>query len=170
MRRAWRIGRILLLPAIGLAVAVAVAPNRAALEVHIWLLVMLGLALLAFIGLVTAAYPRSRTPFDARLVRKTPSVERPSALARLEREVSMSGSAAFDLHFRLRPTITALAAELLFSRRGIDLDREPERARSVVGPDVWELVRPERPAPTERHGAGIGEAGLDAVVIGLERI
>ena len=72
MRRARRVGRVLLLPAIGLAVAIAVAPNRAALEIHVWLLVVLGLALLAFVGLVTAAYPRTRSPFDASLVPAEP--------------------------------------------------------------------------------------------------
>ena len=82
----------------------------------------------------------------------------------------MAGSAAFDLHFRLRPTVTALAAELLSSRRGIDLDAEPERARLVLGQDAWELVRPDRPAPPERHAPGIGEAELGAVVSALERI
>ena len=170
MRRVWRIGRILLLPAVGLGVAIAVAPNRAALEIHVWLLVVLGIALLAFIGLVTAAYPRTRSPFDASLVRPTSSVERPAALSRLEREISMAGSAAFDLHFRLRPTVTALATQLLSSRRGIDLDAEPERARLVLGQDAWELVRPDRPAPPERHAPGIGEAELGAVVSALERI
>ena len=66
----------------------------------------------------------------------------------------MAGSAAFDVHFRLRPVIAELAAELLSSRRGIDLERDPERAHAVLGDDVWELVRPDRPQPAERHGSG----------------
>ena len=78
-----------------------------------------GVALLAFIGA-----RHGRLPAHALALRREPrrgrprSVERPAALSRLEREVSMAGSAAFDLHFRLRPTVTALAAELLSSRRG----------------------------------------------------
>ena len=82
----------------------------------------------------------------------------------------MAGSAAFDVHYRLRPTVTELAAELLSARRGIDLEREPERARAVLGDDAWELVRPDRPQPAERHGAGIDEATLDRVVTALERV
>ena len=102
MRRARRVGRLLLLPAIGLAVAVAVAPNRAALEVHVWLLVVLGLALLAFVGLVTAAYPRTRSPFDASLVRRRP---RWSAL-----QPSHASSARSRWRGRPRSTSTSASA------------------------------------------------------------
>jgi hypothetical protein len=170
MRRAWQVVRLLLLPTIGLAVALAIAPNRATLEVHVWLLVVLGLALLALIGLVAAGYPHSPSPFDASLVRHVSPIERPSALSRLEREVSMAGSAAFDVHFRLRPTVAPLAAELLSSRRGIDLERDPARTQAVLGDEAWELVRPDRPMPPDRHGAGIGAGELEAVVTSLERL
>ena len=86
MRRAWRVGRLLLLPTIALAAALAIAPSRAALEVHIWLLVVLGLALIAFLALVDAAYPRTASPFDASLIRHSEPPQRPASLARLERE------------------------------------------------------------------------------------
>ena len=82
----------------------------------------------------------------------------------------MAGSAAFDVHFRLRPVIAELAAELLSSRRGIDLERDPDRAHAALGDDVWELVRPDRPQPAERHGSGIDEAQLGRVVTALERV
>ena len=170
MRRAWRIVRLPLLPTLALAAALAIAPSRAALEVHVWLLVVLGIALLAFLALVGTAYPRAASPFDASLVRATEPVQRPSPLVRLEREVSMAGSAAFDLHLRLRATVSAIATELLASRRGIDLRSDPEAARAVLGEDVWELVRPDRPAPTVRHAPGIGDAELERVVTALERI
>ena len=117
--------------------------ERATLAIHIWLLVVLGLAFLAFMRLVQAAYPRTPSPFDG----EPPASGRspPSGRARstrLEREVSMAGSAAFDVHYRLRPSIVELAAGLLSSRRGIDLEREPDRAQAALGDDVWELVGP----------------------------
>jgi hypothetical protein len=123
MRSAWRVTELLLLPTIGLAVALALAPDRAALEVHVWLLVVLGLALLAFLGIVRATYPTGASPFASSLRRQDVTVERPAALVRLEREVSMAGSAAFDVHFRLRPALVELAAELLTAKRGADLGR-----------------------------------------------
>ena len=101
-------------------------PTRAALEVHVWLLVVLGLALLAFLGIVQAAYPRTPSPFAASLAPAARSpASAPQPLARLEREVSMAGSAAFDVHFRLRPTIVG-------ARDGAALGapRDRPRARS----------------------------------------
>jgi hypothetical protein len=66
--------------------------------------------------------------------------------------------------------VTDLAAELLRSRRGIDLEQEPDRARAALGDDVWELVRPDRPLPSDRHAAGIDEPSLERMVVALERL
>ena len=171
MRRARWVTQLVLLPTIVLGVALAVAPQRATLEVHVWLLVVLALALLVSLAVVQAAHPRTPSPFAASLRRPPAAAEhRPDALVRLERVMSMAGSTAFDVHYRLRPAITALAAELLSARRGIDLDRDPERARAALGEDVWDLVRPDRPQPPERHDAGIGEDALDRVVTTLEHL
>jgi hypothetical protein len=170
MRRAWHVGQLFLLPSVVLVVAVLITPQRATLAIHVWLLVVLGLAFIAFMRLVQLLYPRTPSPFDGSLRRVQRSAERPGSLSRLEREVSMAGSAAFDVHFRLRPVIAELAAELLSSRRGIDLARDPERAQAALGEDVWEIVRPDRPQPAERHGLGISEARLGRVVTALESV
>ena len=170
MRRAWSVIQLVLLPSLGLVVALLIAPQRATLAIHVWLLIVLGIAFLAFMRLVQALYPRIPSPFDGSLRRQQPSAERPGSLSRLEREVSMAGSAAFDVHFRLRPVVTELAAELLSSRRGIELERDPDRAHAALGDDVWELVRPDRLPPDERHGSGIDEAQLGRVVTALERV
>jgi hypothetical protein len=170
MRRAWQVGQLFLLPSVVLLVAVLIAPQRATLAIHVWLLVVLGLAFIAFMRLAQLLYPHTPSPFDGSLRRAQRSTERPGSLSRLEREVSMAGSAAFDVHFRLRPVITELAAELLSSRRGIDLARDPERAQAALGEEVWEIVRPDRPQPAERHGSGIDEARLGRVVTALESV
>ena len=57
MRRTWRVGQLFLLPSLGLLVALLVAPQRATLAIHVWLLVELGLAFLAFMRLVQAPLP-----------------------------------------------------------------------------------------------------------------
>jgi hypothetical protein len=170
MRRAWRVIQLLLVPSLALLLALLLAPQRATLEIHVWLLVVLGLAFVAFMRLVQELYPRVSSPFDGSLRRSQAAVERPGSLSRLEREVSMAGSAAFDVHFRLRPVVTGLANELLSSRRGIDIERDPERAHEALGDDVWEIVRPDRQQPAERHGSGIDDATLGRVVTALERV
>ena len=170
MRRAWGVIQLLLLPSLGLVVALLIAPHRATLAIHVWLLIVLGLAFLAFMRLVQALYPRVPSPFDGSLSRHQPAAERPAALNRLEREVSMAGSAAFDVHFRLRPRSRELATELLSARRGIDLEREPERAQRSARRRCLGARSPRSAAPAERHGSGIDEARLDRVVTALERV
>ena len=82
----------------------------------------------------------------------------------------MAGAAAFDVHFRLRPMLVELAGELLLARRGIDLERSPERAHAVLGDDTWEIVRPDRPQPRQRHDPGMSQAKLDRIVTALEHV
>jgi hypothetical protein len=170
MRLAWRVTELLALPTIGLGVALALAPDRAKLAVHVWLLVVLGLSLVTLLTVVHSAYPSTPSPFAASLRRPAVPVERPGSLTRLEREVTMAGASAFDVHYRLRPGLVELAAGLLSSRRGIDLEREPIRSRTVLGDDAWELVRPHRPPPTQRLDPGITAADLARVVTALEQV
>ena len=169
MRRMRRAVGLILAPTILLAFALAAAPTHAAVEVHAWLLVVLGIALVALAGHAAAAHRREQSPFETSLRPEPRVVERPAGLARLERQLTMA-KRAIDLHARLRPFVTDLSAELLLARRGIDLQREPERARAALGEDVWELVRPDRAAPEDRHAAGIDEATLERMVTALERL
>ena len=46
----------------------------------------------------------------------------------------------------LRPIVREIAAARL-ARHGVSLDRQPERARALLGAQTWELVRPDREAP-----------------------
>jgi len=165
-----RVVELLALPTIALGAALVLVPDRSGLAVHVWLLVVLSLVLLALMGFARAAYPPTRSAFVAGLRRPAVAAARPGSLAHLEREVSIAGSSAFDEHQRLRPAVAEIAADLLASRRGIDLGREPDRARAVLGDDVWELIRPDRPQPTDKLERGIDEAGLERVVASLERI
>ena len=83
MRRAWHVGQLFLLPSLVLLVALLIAPQRATLAIHVWLLVVLGLAFIAFMRLVLALYPGVPSPFDGSLRRHQPSAERPGSLSRL---------------------------------------------------------------------------------------
>lgn len=170
MRRVWRVTEWVFLPTVALAVVLVIAPDRSALAVHIWLLVMLGLAFVALLRAVGVAYPTGHSPFLASLEQGSLPLQRPLSLARAEREVSMAGASAFDVHFRLRPVLVDLAGDLLASRRGIDLQREPERARAALGASAWEIVRPDRPEPEERNDPGIGLPELDRVITALEHV
>jgi hypothetical protein len=170
VRVAWRATELLLLPTIGLAVVLVVVPGRSELALHVWLLVVLGLALLALVRAVHSTYPRTPSPFAASLQPSRETIERPVSLVRVERELAIGASSAFDVHHRLRPAFTELATSLLSWRRGIDLDADPDAARAVLGDDLWELIEPDRPAPAERAGPGLDERAVERVVTALERI
>jgi hypothetical protein len=88
-------------------------------------------------------------------------------LARLDRIVSIATTDAGDLHLRLRPILREIAADGL-RHRGVDLDADPEAARALLAPDTWELVRPDRPRPTDAFAPGLRPAQLDAVLDDLE--
>jgi hypothetical protein len=88
----------------------------------------------------------------------------------LVHDVKQSAASAFHLHVRLRPILREVAAHRLWMRFGVDLDREQERARGLIGAEAWELVRPERPSPSDRLARGPRPSDLRRVVEDLERL
>ena len=96
--------------------------------------------------------------------------ERLPQLATLERGLDSGRWSTLDLHHRLRPLVCEIAAARLARGHGVDLERETERAHALVGPRVWELVRPEREPPQERLAPGWPPKELWALVEELEGI
>jgi hypothetical protein len=88
----------------------------------------------------------------------------------LVHDVQQSVASSFHLHTRLRPLLREIAAHRLSMRFGVDLDREHERARELIGGEAWELVRPERPSSSDRLASGPPASHLSKVVEELERI
>jgi hypothetical protein len=122
---------------------------------------------------MVSALRRAYPPAASLRPRRGPRAQRrevPGTLARIEQEVALAVAGSFDLHHRLRPRLRGLAIDLLAARRGIALDGDPERARSALGDETWELVRPDRPPPEDRRARGIPIQDLDHVVESLERL
>ena len=161
--------RALVLPTLILLFTVGVVPGRLPLAIRFYALgvcaVALGLGLLA----LRRAYPRT-TPLRPRADAGPRGRKPPPTLARMEDELALGVSGAFDLHHRLVPRLRAIAAGLLSSRRRVSLDRDPDEARRIVGEETWELIRPDRPPPEDRLARGIAPDGLARVVDSLERI
>jgi hypothetical protein len=146
-----------------------VLPGRAALVGHVWLVVVLALALGVALGRLRRELPRRPSSFEAAFATRRPTRARPASLARIEREVTLATGTAFDVHFRLRPMLRSLSAGLLL-RRGVDIERSPERAAALLGPDVWELVRPNRQAPDDRAAPGVPIETVERALADLERL
>ena len=100
-----------------------------------------------------------------------PSVRRgppPAQFVRLERIVGWSCASGMNVHTRLRPVLVEIAEARLL-RRGLRLERDVE-ARRLLGPAVWELVRPDRPASRGRDAPGISPRQLEEILDVLEAL
>ena len=159
------------LPTLAFVVAIVLAPGRADLIIHVYLVVVAGGVLTGLVvALARSLDPVEPSLFDLGLRQSNRPVERVKQLEQLEREVTLGRYNAWDLHTRLRPTLRETAGGLLAARRGVDLEREPERAASLLGADGWELVRPDHTPPQHRHAPGVDAAVLDGAISALERL
>jgi hypothetical protein len=153
--------------ALGLLLARVFEPGRFALELDVFVLAVGGLALVDAVVLIREAYPLE--PPVSRLARalerEEEEPERLPELQRLERELTMATATSFDLHTRLRPLAREIAATRLASR-----GHRLEESEEELGEELWALVRPDRPVPTDRHGAGISVESLRGIVDRLEAL
>lgn len=131
---------------------------------------------LAFIWTVTLATLVSGAPADRSVVaplwrrRRPQSIELPADLESLQLAVELALSSEFDRHYRLRPWLVETSAGLLAGRRGVDFASDQERSALLLGPELWELVRPERPEPPGRGRQELDPAQLERMVASLEAL
>jgi hypothetical protein len=109
-----------------------------------------------------------RSPFE-RAPEKPEEPQPIPELDRIGRLVVLGGANEFDLHYRLRPLLRQISAERLQDHYGVDLDREPERAKALLGDGLWEVVRPDRQVG-RRRGPGLPPAELAGHVARLEEL
>jgi len=150
--------------------AVLVGVDRTDLVLDTYLLYAGALVALAAARISRLAFPAPRGTVPTVLTPRPPRYVHPESLAAMTDDVALAQSGEFDVHFRLRPLLRDIATAGLAMQSGIDLDRQPERARERLSPETWELVRPDRPRPERGKTTGIEAASLTAVVDELERI
>ncbi len=127
-------------------------------------------AVLLAAGAVAAIVLLPPVPRAQRRRRARPvAAARPRGLSAMERQVGLARGSAGDVHERLAPLLRDIARDRL-ATAGIDLDRDPDVAAEALGPDTWELVRPDRPPPPDRHGPGAAPAAIRTAVARLEEI
>ena len=151
------------------AVALVAAPERRELILDIYVLVLGGIAVIRLVTLTRRRrMPGERSEFDDALLATHRPPVRIAERDKLAREVQLGMQTAFDLHYRLRPTLVEIARNRL-AGRGVSFENE-RRAKSVLGDEAWELLRPGREPPRDRNAPGIGTDELGRVVSVLERI
>jgi len=168
MLQTW--GFLTVLATVALLLARFAQPGRFELELDVYILVVGGFALLEVVLATREAYPRApRSALAEALDREPPQPLRPPELERLERELTLGASTAFDLHYRLRPTLREIAGERL-AARGLRLDGGGAAVEEALGKELWELVGPDREPPLQRFAAGISPAAARRVIERLEAL
>jgi hypothetical protein len=158
------------LATLGLVLVRFAQPGRFALELDVYILVVGGLALFEVVMATREAYPRAaRSALAEALDREPPGPLRPPELERLERELTLGAATAFDLHYRLRPTLREIAGERL-AGRGLQLDAGGAAVEEALGEELWEIVRADREPPLRRFASGLSPDAAHRVVERLEAL
>jgi hypothetical protein len=152
--------------AAGLLTAVRFSPGGAGRTIEIYLFVVASLAVAAMVLWIAKALPRA----EPATWERPPRPQRLGQLESVQQMLDRAETSAVDLHSGLRPIAREIAAARL-ARRGVALDRQPARARELLGEQAWALVRADREAPSfGRLDRGCSRDELRAIVDALEAV
>jgi len=137
----------------------------------IWVVLVTALALILMIR-HSREYggPEPPSRFEEALRTRKPPATQPEELERMDREIVLGNADADHAHRRLLPLLRATAAARIAARHGFELERQPEAAHALLGDNVWELLRPDRPHPEDRHGPGVPRAQIEKVIARVESL
>jgi hypothetical protein len=137
----------------------------------IWIVIVTGIVLVTLIRHSRERnWPDPPRPFEQALRARKPATSQAAEFLRMERELDLGVAGAAHAHRRLLPLLRAAAAARLSSRPGIELEQRPDAARTLLGDDVWELLRPDRPEPEDRHGPGVPREQVAAAIEAVEAL
>ena len=131
---------------------------------EIALIVLAGIAVATCVTLLPTPRPLRRRKHVA------PGPPQPQQLVALERLVLAAGPSAVSVHAYLRPLLIGIVSHRL-AARGQTLERMPDTVgREVLGDRLWDIVRPDRPFPEDRHGPGVPPQELGAMLEVIRRL
>ena len=156
---------------IAFVIVLAIRPVATDRIVAAYVLLIAAIVLWSLVRLGRSGDERGRdSTFEHAIRQHTFEPMRPPELVRMEREITLGQARAAYLHDRLLPTLREAAATRLAARRSVDLERRPDEARRILGDDVWDLLRPDRPEPKDPLAPGISFVSLRRIVDSLEQI
>lgn len=170
MRVAGRLIRPALVAAVVLIVLLSLPNLPTSRALAIWVVVAAALALTVLIRSGERDWPAPPQRFEAALRRRKPAPSQAVEFLRMERELTLGMADADHAHRQLLPLLRSAAAARLAARHGIALERRPEAARALLGDEVWELLRPDQPGPDDRHGPGLAQEQVTAVIVAVESL
>jgi hypothetical protein len=157
--------------AIVLAVLLSTSKLPTSRAIAIWVVVVAALALVLLIRQARGhGEPEPASRFEQALRRPRPAASQPEELLRMDRELVLGSADADHAQRQLLPHLRAVAAARIAARHGFELERRPEAARALLGEDVWELLRPDRPEPADRHAPGLPRKSIVGVIERIEAL
>jgi hypothetical protein len=169
-RNAIRVAVLWLAATVALALALDRGPHERGLALAAYLDFVCMLALAGVAATIASVLPAARVLHRApRRPRTAPMPPRPEPLATLERELGGSEHEGFELPARFIALVRQIAAAALARRHGVVLEREPGRARELLGERVWNVIRDD-PPPPERLVSGLPLAEFGVIVDDLEAV
>jgi hypothetical protein len=87
-------------------------------------------------------------------------------LRNVSRQLEAAQTSAYGAERRLRPLFRTIASARL-ARRGVDLDRQADEARLILGTELWEVVNSDGESSL---GGGISAERLRALIERLEAV
>jgi hypothetical protein len=155
--------------AAAVVLGLALAGTARGIALYAYVLLLAGIGVTALVSRLRAAWPA--TPrFERLLPAADPPVSRIGQLEGLTGRLAGGYPNEGEVHARLRPLVQDVVAARLAGRHGVDLESMPGRARALVGPRTWELVRPDREPPPDRFARTWSPQDLHALVDELEQL
>ena len=127
------------------------------------------IAFAAVVSLISTRDLAARAELRRRPVRRVADSPPLEQLRQVGRALTAAQASEVGVDRDLRPLFRPIAAMRL-ARRGVDLDRHPEKARAILGEQLWELVRADRARGSNLVAGGISTVGLQSLIERLERI
>lgn len=149
---------------VGLVLVVDLGVKRPGLAVEVYLDFLCGLLLFWLVVTVRSRLPAASELGRFRIRQPLHKAVRPQQLEWLERQIGDTRASGFELPYQFRPVVRNIASAALVREHGVVIERDPERARAIVGERVWQLIRPEDPVNELPAG------GFRALVADLETI
>lgn len=105
--------------------------------------------------------------------RAEPAAVQPSdfpAYAKISSDLGWAPVSQWHYDHGLRPLLSRLFESVLAERHRVDLTADPERARNVVGDDVWPLIDPSGALSFDSRAPGTDLRTLTRIVDRLEQL
>jgi hypothetical protein len=141
------------------ALVLVLEPTWLATVVRLWLGAIALLGSGALLSVVFGHIPTEPGPASASPARQLGDLRQ---MRDIEQANDFLIAVDYQLYPFLRGAVRDIAAQRLLVGHNVDLEREPDRARDILGQETWQLIR-----PTERAGGKprLGSVSLEQLAV-----